>query len=347
MRRIGLAAAHASAAVSFYVGLPLLGTIIACYGIYRALLTIREARKPSLASMCRAERKYAPVALAAWERHNASIRRPFGDGRFGGKADDAARRHVLFPGMSHSERMDELRALVGLSGALSLDEATEGVRRALACIDPWMEGHASKVECTAIAASCMRAVCSHAAHPSRLGACGRPWRPKAAPPSPCPPLWLEWVQIGLYASARRLFNALGLTSCHAATPAGRLHWWDSGCNCGNGTPPMLLIHGMFTTGASMCPLALLLQRRRRVVVIDLPGFDYSYSCNGRNGSDGAHSGPRPCSLASSVEAVCWLVTHLTSGSLQSTPTDLAGRKFSDLSVSGPPPTPSEGLGPPK
>ena len=49
--------------------------------------------------------------------------------------------------------MDDVRHAVGLSGTLSLDAVTEGVRRILLFKDPWMARPASEKECRAIAAS--------------------------------------------------------------------------------------------------------------------------------------------------------------------------------------------------
>ena len=292
---------YASVVLCFYIGLPLLAIILASYGIYNI-----GDRK----SLCRAERRYANLALAAWKRHNESITVPFGAGLNASADDDLG--HILFPGMNAEERMDELCECVGLAGGLSAEEAQEGVRRVLACIDPWMSPHASERDCAAIAAPILAAVGCKSSHPSRLAATSRPWKPKGVPPPPCPPWWLERVQICTYVCARRLFNALGLHSRWAETPECSLHWWDSGATPrGGDATPLVLIHGMFTTGASMCLLGLLLKRRRRVIVIDLPGFDYSYSAPHEPLDHGACvPQPRECTLASCTNAVCWLVEHL-------------------------------------
>jgi len=265
----------------------------------------------------------ADTAIAALRR---SRRVPYGGGLHSSSCT------VPLPGVAGAELLDELRTLLGwpLDGEvpLALDDATEGVRRLLTLLYPRLpasdEGYWSEADCRLIARQVLASAGRSAAAadaPGRL-----PWRPVPEwpnlPPTH-PPCWLEAAQTLGYAAARRLLNALGLESRFGDAPGCRLHWYDSGAGGGGASaPPLLLIHGMFTTGASLAPLALLLRSSRRVLVVDLPGMDYSYSTS----RPARYGRARPCSLEGSIDAVAWLVSRLApSGSgLQ---VDLLGHSF--------------------
>jgi len=226
-----------------------------------------------------AERHFSADADAAIAALRRSRRVPYGGGLHSSSCT------VPLPGVAGAELLDELRTLLGwpLDGEvpLALDDATEGVRRLLTLLYPRLpasdEGYWSEADCRLIARQVLASAGRSAAAadaPGRL-----PWRPVPEwpnlPPTH-PPCWLEAAQTLGYAAARRLLNALGLESRFGDAPGCRLHWYDSGAGGGGASaPPLLLIHGMFTTGASLAPLALLLRSSRRVLVVDLPGARYS------------------------------------------------------------------------
>jgi len=83
---------------------------------------------------------------------------------------------------------------------------------------------------------------------------------------------------------------------------------------------------MYTTSASMALLALLLKRSRRVLVVDLPGFDYSFSTMHADAAADAAPSPRPVSLERCISAVEWLVRELAPDG-SSVRVDLAGHSF--------------------
>lgn len=273
-----------------------------------------------------AERHFSADADAAIAALRRSRRVPYGGGLHSSSCT------VPLPGVAGAELLDELRTLLGwpLDGEvpLALDDATEGVRRLLTLLYPRLpasdDGYWSEADCRLIARQVLASAGRSAAAadaPGRL-----PWRPVPEwpnlPPTH-PPCWLEAAQTLGYAAARRLLNALGLESRFGDAPGCRLHWYDSGAGGGGASaPPLLLIHGMFTTGASLAPLALLLRSSRRVLVVDLPGMDYSYSTS----RPARYGRARPCSLEGSIDAVAWLVSRLApSGSgLQ---VDLLGHSF--------------------
>ncbi|EOD38241.1 hypothetical protein EMIHUDRAFT_449054 [Emiliania huxleyi CCMP1516] len=183
-----------------------------------------------------AERHFSADADAAIAALRRSRRVPYGGGLHSSSCT------VPLPGVAGAELLDELRTLLGwpLDGEvpLALDDATEGVRRLLTLLYPRLpasdEGYWSEADCRLIARQAAQT----------LG----------------------------YAAARRLLNALGLESRFGDAPGCRLHWYDSGAGGGGASaPPLLLIHGMFTTGASLAPLALLLRSSRRV---DLLGHSF-------------------------------------------------------------------------
>ena len=276
-------------------------------------------------NICSADRVVSSAARDAARCYNMALASPFGDERLPKDGEPLNWRNAFFAGMSEHEKMDEVRRVVGLDGELSLTEATEGVRRILLFMDPWLTAQASEHDCVGIASSLLDALGSRATHVSRLAETSRQFLPWLEPALPNPPRWLEYTQLGVYRASRNLFHFLGLRSrCSSTDAQCLLHWWDSEHTPHGGDPtPLILIHGMFTTGASMALLALHLQRRRRVLVIDLPGFDYSYSvphddaatttATATTTADGAsvQGEARPISLERCVRAVSWLINYLT------------------------------------
>ena len=306
---------------------------------------------------------------------------PFGDGVLVPPSMRAAGvdwRHWLPGGLGATEMLRELTLVLHGHGTatprLSLDEATEAVRRTLRRLDPWRGlepgSQWTEADCRAIATSL---VCAggtttepsetpapepphHSPRDSSSGATTALPTPAAAavPPTPIeipleprwpalpdachhPPWWLEAAQVLLYYISYWALLALGLRARWAQRPDGCLMWYDSGSGSahaqhdgvgvgvgdgdggdggggdggsssdggsGDGDVPMVCIHGMFTTAASMAPLALLLSETRRVLSVDLPGIDYSFST--------PREPPRPgdaraVSLDACVAEIMWLI----------------------------------------
>ena len=75
---------------------------------------------------------------------------------------------------------------------------------------------------------------------------------------------------------RPAFSLLGFRSRWFETTAGTFHCLEAGGGHVKGAhPPLLILHGMCTTGQCMAPLgALLAAPNRRVIVPDLMGFDF-------------------------------------------------------------------------
>ena len=66
--------------------------------------------------------------------------------------------------------------------------------------------------------------------------------------------------------------------------------------------PLLVLHGMFTTGSSMGPLAVLLAAHRRVLVPDMLDFDFGWSVS--------NAGRRHVSWTGSIDPVIELIQEL-------------------------------------
>ena len=108
----------------------------------------------------------------------------------------------------------------------------------------------------------------------------------------------SWMVAALAASSiggRWASVAAGFTSTFVdvATPHGTsttLHVYDShGDAAASGAPPIVLVHGMLTTGLCMLPLAVVLAScsGRRVLAPDIPDFEYGWSRSQRAAAGGA------------------------------------------------------------
>ena len=195
-------------------------------------------------------------------------------------AVDLGWRTHLVPTTDAREAMHELCAVVRLEPPLSLDEATEAVRRLLVTLNPLRpaskDGYWCFNDCRSIASSLLAELPSYRTRASQEPATRRlePW-PEPPPPYVPTPRWLQISQMvgnATAAAAMQLFSH----SRVLRSPSAELRVYDSDPDRrrhGHRTP-MLLIHGMFTTAVSMGVLAYMLSQTRRVVVIDLPDFDY-------------------------------------------------------------------------
>ena len=113
---------------------------------------------------------------------------------------------------------------------------------------------------------------------------------------------------------------LGLTSRWIDVAPGKLHIYDSLAPHDARNPPLVLIHGMCTTGQSMALLGLLLARHsRRIIVIDLIGFDFGFSAT----SPGT---PRNPSIMQHVDWVPLLLDAIQLN-IGCTQLDLCGHSF--------------------
>lgn len=262
--------------------------------------------------MNRADRRISEAACTgiAAERRSHVVR--YGSGL---PSSTPRTRGLLLPGLSQDELMLELKSLVGIHEALTIEEATEAVRRMLMRLYPLSaasdEHYWSHADCVAVAESLLpsgSALKQSDVERENLQRC-KPEKPLPLLPDPHPPRWLEWAQMGLYGCMRQLLNLLGLASRWGDSGHCRLHWYDSMVAPRDGDPtPLILIHGCFTSAASVAPIGVFLQQSRRVLAVDLPGMDYSWSTWHTHIAD--YDAPRPCSLAASIDAVDWLVDQL-------------------------------------
>ena len=90
------------------------------------------------------------------------------------------------------------------------------------------------------------------------------------------PLYIGTALTMSMLAARYVLGLMGFESVWVKTERGRCFFFDSGPHPSN-APPLILTHGACTTGHCMLLLAMILKRKRRVIVPDLFDFDYSYS----------------------------------------------------------------------
>jgi hypothetical protein len=182
----------------------------------------------------RADRRISAAALSAIEAARASARAPYGDGV--PSSWSLTWHEALLRGVDEDECISELRKVLALDGELSIDELTEGVRRMLVRLHPWLPGagsaYWSEADCRQIALSL-----TAGRDASAGGSASRRWQPEATLDMKLdlrerlpthPPRWLEWTQLGMYHLAHLATNAVGLRSRTLVTPSANLHWYDSG-----------------------------------------------------------------------------------------------------------------------
>jgi pimeloyl-ACP methyl ester carboxylesterase len=68
----------------------------------------------------------------------------------------------------------------------------------------------------------------------------------------------------------RLLRLARIHACYMPTSYGRIHYYDS--QPGSSAPPVLFLHGLGVSGATLLPIAGLVARQRRVVVPDIMYF---------------------------------------------------------------------------
>jgi pimeloyl-ACP methyl ester carboxylesterase len=69
---------------------------------------------------------------------------------------------------------------------------------------------------------------------------------------------------------RRLLRLARIHSCYMPTSYGRIHYYDS--QPGSSAPPVLFLHGLGVSGATLLPIAGVVAQQRRVVVPDMMYF---------------------------------------------------------------------------
>jgi pimeloyl-ACP methyl ester carboxylesterase len=216
----------------------------------------------------------------------------FGDGiRSEMVVGDDWRQH-LFPNCTPTQMLEQLWTATGRTsatpGQMSMEQLVEGVRRLLLfrypehpsqTLDYW-----SKQDCVDIVKSLTRecpgfCIADDGARPSCMPTLwkGAPYRK---------PSWMVDAMTWFHLLVKLSLNALGLKSQFAHTPSGRIHYFDShpanafASKTTVGTP-LVLVHGMHTTGVCWAFVALLLAPKRRVIVPDLTDFDFAFSQSDR------------------------------------------------------------------
>ena len=258
-------------------------------------------------------------------------------------------REHLLGSFTPLENARELLAIVGLrrSAHLTPDIATEATRRLLRYLNPFRAAEAadwSEAECRAIAASLLAQIGAataeggHSASGAERSAAAKDvvaLAPSAAvvscePSVPLPTLMPWWLRLSNRVGnlvASWAVSSCGLRSSLIKCAQWRLHYYESAPAANSAAaaaPPMLLVHGMFTTAVSMGALGALLQAKRRVVILDLPDFDFGFS---RTTLPAPRSGePRPGSLAQHAAAVEFFAAKLAAESATGQ-VDLVGHSY--------------------
>lgn len=270
--------------------------------------------------MNRPERFLKPAVLA---RHKGRRAAPFGSGLQSGKLHWTEQ---LVPPQDPIEAVHELCTLLRLHPPLTLHEATEGVRRMLLDLSPakpgegteyWSEQDCASIATSLLAEPAVASMVEKSERESRVKA----WPAGELPPTVQTPLLLQIPQMATNATGAMLMMAAGFSSRIHRSKQFELHYYDS-LNSRGGTP-MVLVHGLFTTAVSMGLLAVLLRSSRRVLVLDLPDFDYGYSHTVPVPSEGQ---PRIGGLELHIAAVRELLQGVLRASAES-PVDLCGHSY--------------------
>jgi len=220
------------------------------------------------------------------------------------------------------ECLGDIAASMGMeSSAMTLDEASNGVRKVLGLLHPQdLEHHWTEENCRELAASVFHDLGqTPASTPTEHGVFEHHVPPAAGPT----PLLVRIAQMAMNATASTGMNMFGLRSVEVETPTAFLSYYDSG------TPPMpassvpiVLIHGFYTTGVSMGVMGAFLSRTRRVLILDLPDFDYGFS-RLKASQPGQ---PRAGDYKAHVSAVVWLLTRIA-GQTEGGLVDIAGHSY--------------------
>eukprot|EP01138_Halocafeteria_seosinensis_P004461 gb/GECG01004563.1/.p1 GENE.gb/GECG01004563.1/~~gb/GECG01004563.1/.p1 ORF type:complete len:550 (+),score=10.03 gb/GECG01004563.1/:1-1650(+) len=169
---------------------------------------------------------------------------------------------------------------------MTLDKAAEGVRRMLYTLwrlqlhgpTPW-----NRSDCTRIATQISTEAGIKLA-PSRMveDSAGSSDKPEGLEPiAPRPMPWPLYALLMTQAIvARQLASLIGFHSTLITTVDGKFHVYDTITGIqSEQCPPILLLHGLFTTAQSMMLLGIVLAKRtgRRILIPDHLGFDFGYS----------------------------------------------------------------------
>lgn len=199
-------------------------------------------------------------------------------------------RPFLNSDMSATENMIDLHGILGLISRsweeMTLEQIAEGVRRLMTSKYPELplatKHYWSQSDATSIARA-LATECGITELPERGGleeCCVLKMSGHAPWPLP------KWMQLtsrwGIGAQRLVFLHQFGWASRFVETPLGRMHVYDTGpaVTETEPLPPLLLQHGMFCTGWSVAPLAWMLSRLgRRVLVPDLFDFDHGLSAS--------------------------------------------------------------------
>jgi pimeloyl-ACP methyl ester carboxylesterase len=195
---------------------------------------------------------------------------------------------------------------------------TEGVRRALTAIHPtvWLENvrFVSEEQCRSLA----EALLTDAKLPIVHGSSSE--KPARVLLEPLGPLQVAYDTLpvikGLLVTqslfGKAVLNSVGIVSKYTSTPHGTYHYFDSRPEEPD-APPVVLLHGMFTTSVSMGLLAPFIAQHRRVILPDMLEFDYGWSRS--------HSG-EPLSWVGHIAALVEFIRGFGHG-----PLDIVGHSY--------------------
>ena len=174
---------------------------------------------------------------------------------------------TLFPGAPPARVLRELSDALFFApdfdtSDLRPREAAEGVRRVLLL---QRAGQPTPTQCSAIAAAVLTAggVRVRDASDDTYRVVHAPLRVEELRRGM--PLWLRAAMTASVMSSHVALHSCGFASTMTSTSYGAFHAYDSGGG-GGSAPPLVLVHGMFTTAQSMALLGLLLASGGRCAV---------------------------------------------------------------------------------
>jgi hypothetical protein len=159
---------------------------------------------------------------------------------------------------------------------------TEGVRRALAAFHPnlWLENEqfANEDQCRSLAVALLTDAKLPIVHGSSSS---EPVRETLEPLGPHQVAYdtvpvIKGLLLTQSLFGKAVLNSVGIVSKYVSTPHGMYHYFDSRPDEPD-APPVIVLHGMFTTSVSMGLLAPFIAQHRRIIMPDMLEFDYGWS----------------------------------------------------------------------
>lgn len=165
---------------------------------------------------------------------------------------------------------------------MTLEEATEGVRRAMLIQDPTLQSrtdeYATEEQCRDLALALLtEANIDYVQNAKDVEA----ERINVDPSSPHHMVYdmFRPVQAAMLVQSlagKAILNGVGIVSKYCTTEHGKYHYFDSSPDTPD-VPPIVMLHGMFTTAVSMGLLGALVAQHRRVIIPDMLEFDFGWS----------------------------------------------------------------------